>query len=78
LVTNVVKGNFHPMVWAAVRRRYRFPQQPPDSNGTGASMSDPALRVGAPLLLAAIALVACYLPARKSLRIDPAVSLREE
>jgi putative ABC transport system permease protein len=41
-------------------------------------MSDPLLLVGAPLLLAAIALVACYLPARKSLRIDPAVSLREE
>jgi predicted permease len=46
------------------------------SSGTG--MSDPLLLVGAPLLLAAIALVACYLPARKSLRIDPAVSLREE
>jgi ABC-type lipoprotein release transport system permease subunit len=37
----------------------------------GTSMSDPAL-------LAGVALVACYLPARKSLRIDPAVSLREE
>lgn len=41
-------------------------------------MSDPLLLVGAPLLLAALALMACYLPARKSLRIDPAVSLREE
>jgi len=44
----------------------------------GTSMSDPALLVGAPLLLAAVALVACYLPARRSLGIDPAVSLREE
>ncbi len=44
----------------------------------GTSLSDPALLVGAPLLLAGIALAACYLPARKSLRIDPAVSLREE
>jgi ABC-type antimicrobial peptide transport system permease subunit len=44
----------------------------------GTSMSDPALLVGAPVLLAAIAVAACYLPARKSLRIDPAVSLREE
>jgi len=34
--------------------------------------------VGAPLLLAAVALAVCYLPARRSLRIDPAVSLRQE
>ena len=40
--------------------------------------SDPLLLVGAPLLLAVLALVACYLPARKSLRIDPAVALRQE
>jgi predicted permease len=39
---------------------------------------DPALLVGAPLLLASLALLACYLPARRSLRIDPAVALREE
>ena len=45
---------------------------------SGTSLSDPALLVGAPLLLGAIALLACYLPARKSLRIDPAVSLWEE
>jgi predicted permease len=40
--------------------------------------SDPLLLVGAPLLLAVLALVACYLPARKSMRIDPAVALRQE
>jgi ABC-type antimicrobial peptide transport system permease subunit len=34
--------------------------------------------VGAPLLLGILALAACYLPARKSLRIDPVVSLRQE
>ncbi len=40
--------------------------------------SDPLLLVGAPLLLAVLALLACYLPARKSMRIDPAVALRQE
>ena len=39
---------------------------------------DPALLVGAPLLLAALALAACYVPARKSMRIDPAIALRQE
>ena len=39
---------------------------------------DPELLVGAPLLLASLALLACYLPARRSLRIDPAVALRAE
>ena len=44
----------------------------------GKSDSDQALLVAAPLLLAAVALVACYLPARKSLRVDPVVTLRQE
>jgi putative ABC transport system permease protein len=39
---------------------------------------DPALLIGAPLLLASLALLACYLPARGSVRIDPAIALRQE
>ena len=39
---------------------------------------DPVLLVGAPLLLSGLALLACYVPARRSMRIDPVVALRQE
>ncbi len=40
--------------------------------------NDPRLLVGAPLLLAALAMFACYVPARAAAKIDPLKALRQE
>jgi predicted permease len=40
--------------------------------------NDPRLLIGAPVLLAGLAMIACYLPARRSMKIDPLKALREE
>ncbi len=40
--------------------------------------NDPLLLVGAPLLLAALTMLACYVPARTAAKIDPWTALRQE
>jgi ABC-type antimicrobial peptide transport system permease subunit len=42
----------------------------------GVAPHDPATFIGVAILMAAIGTVACWIPARRAARIDPAITMR--
>jgi putative ABC transport system permease protein len=39
--------------------------------------TDPTIVIGVPIVIAGIAILACYLPARRATNLDPVIALRE-
>lgn len=44
----------------------------------GVAPLDPATFLGVSVLMAAVTMAACYIPARRAMRVDPMVALRND
>jgi ABC-type antimicrobial peptide transport system permease subunit len=71
-------GSLFGFVFAAGLAQVLAAMNTPFSQNLSWSAIDPVRILGAPLLLIAVAAVACFLPARRSATVNPLISLREE
>jgi ABC-type antimicrobial peptide transport system permease subunit len=68
VIAGLLMGLFAALVLTRVMTRYLLDVSP----------SDPLTYATVALLLTAIALIACWIPARRATRIDPGIALRYE
>ena len=76
--TLVIVGTLIGMALAWAGERALMAMSASVQNVNSTSTTDPIVLIGAPVLLATLALIACYLPARRSVTINPVVALRQE
>jgi ABC-type antimicrobial peptide transport system permease subunit len=67
-LAGLVIGLFGALATAALLGNFLF----------GVKPTDPASSAGVALLLAGLALLACYIPTQRAKRVDPMVALRYE
>src|SRR5262249_43531343 len=61
-----------------LRRDGLFCQPARAGNGHPISAADPLTFLGVPLLLTVVAMIACWIPARRTAKTDPMTTLRQE